>query len=79
MDIQNIFIIMGRGWNKKQIVKELKEEGYKHNFFFGQGQDFGILEKNILLADECWCFGNCDGYDMFEYAKRKNLDIWRMG
>lgn len=70
---------MARGWNKAQIVSEIEEEAYNHNFFFGQGQEFDILEKNILLADEVWVFGNADGYDMYEYAKRKGLDIWQMG
>ena len=79
VDIQNVFIIIGRKWNKDKIVKELKDEGYKHNFFFGQGQEFGILEKNILLCDEVWCFGDAEQYEMYEYAKKIAKDIWQMG
>lgn len=78
MDITNVFIVMGRGWNKARIVSEIEVEGYKHNFFFGQGQEFGVLEKNILLANEVWVFGDASGYDMYEYAKTKGLDIWQM-
>ncbi len=79
MDIQNVFIIIGKGWNKRKIVDELKMEGYKHNFFFCDGQSFEAAEKNILLTNEVWCFGECDRMYWYQYAKDKGLSIWLMG
>lgn len=78
MDLINVFIIIGRGYNKQKIVNEIREEGYKHNFFFGQGQDFNILKDKMDFCNECWHFGDASGYDMYEYAKKVGKDIWDM-
>lgn len=79
MDVSNVFIIFGIGWNKHKVVHELKSEGYKHNFFFAQGQDYDILVKELSKSDEVWTFGDCVGQPMYGYAKKINSDIWKMG
>ena len=78
MDISNVFIICGQGWNKPKVVKEIELEGYKHNFFFSQGQDWDVLEREIKKASEVWVFGDATGYEMYNYAKKENFDIWQM-
>lgn len=70
---------MGHGWNKDRIVKEIKDEGYEHNFFFGQGQEYDFLTSKVDFADEVWCFGDCVGYEMYDYAKSTGCDLWVMG
>lgn len=79
MDLINVFIIIGRGYNKQKIVNEIREEGYKHNFFFGQNQDWSDLVNRIHFADEVWHFGECSEYDTYKFAKKIGKDIWRMG
>lgn len=79
MDILNIFVIAGQGWSKPKIIADIEGEGYKHNFFFSQGQDWDILEREIKKADEIWCWGHCEGYQMYEYAKIHSMDLWKMG
>lgn len=78
MDISNVFIICGQGWGKYKVVSEIELEGYKHNFFFSQGQDWDVLEREMGKADEVWVFGDARGYEMYEYAKRENKDLWQM-
>lgn len=78
MDTINVFVIIGRGYTKQMIIKDIQEEGYKHNFFFGQGQEWDVLEKNMLMANEVWAFGDCSEFDTYEYAKEKGLDLWQM-
>lgn len=79
MDITNVFIIIGRGWSKQKIVNELREEGYKHNFFFGQNQDWEILQQRLDYSQEVWYFGYCEEYETYKYARKMGYDLWKMG
>lgn len=79
MDMINVYIIIGRGFNKAKIVNEIEEEGYNHNFFFEQGQEWDVLTNNMHIADEIWVFGDATEYDTYRYAKTKGMDIWQMG
>lgn len=79
MNIQNVFVIIGEGWTREAIIKEIEEEGYLHNFFFGAGDDMDVLAKNMSFAHEVWCFGNCDGLMTYEHARDQGYDIWKMG
>lgn len=79
MDIQNIFILIGIGWTKDEIVEDLKGEGYDHNFYFVEDQPLDELTKNVTYANEVWCFGDCSNIEMYDYARDNGLDIWVMG
>ena len=79
MDIKNVVIIIGRKYTKHKIIQEIREEGYKHNFFFAQGQEWDILVKHLDMANEIWVFGDATGFETHTYAKKVNLDIWQMG
>lgn len=80
MDINNIFVIYNpTQYTKDEIIKDLKEEGYFHNFCFSKIEyDRKYLENNLNKADEVWCFGNCEKLLDYSVAKRKGLDIWQM-
>lgn len=79
MDIMNVYVIIGRGFTKSKIVGEIREEGYKHNFYFSQGQEWEDLVQAMKLASEVWVFGDATEYEDYEYAKRNGKDIWKMG
>lgn len=79
MDIIEVFIIIGRGWTKSKVIQDLRGEGYKHYFFFIEGYDDDILEKNMNRATEVWTFGDCIGYNTFKLAQSRGKDIWKMG
>lgn len=81
MDIKNVFIIYNPvEFTKNQIIVDLKEEGYSHNFCFSKIEfDRKYLESNLKIADEVWCFGFCEKLLDYSVAKRKGLDIWQMG
>ena len=79
MDVTNVAIIMGRGWNKQKIVDEIELEGWKHNFFFCQNQEWDFVKAKLDFADECWVFGDASGYDTYNYVKKERFDIiWQM-
>ena len=79
MDLNNIYVIIGRKFTKKKIVDEIQSEGYKHNFYFSQGQEMSELIKAMDIASEIWVFGDASEYEDYEYAKRNGKDIWKMG
>lgn len=74
----NVYIIIGTGYDKERVVNEIQEEGYKDNFFFGQGKTYEVKEKNMKLADEVWCFNDCRGMEDLLLAKHMGKDIWQM-
>lgn len=82
MDIINVYVIADiRKFTKDDIVRNIQEEGYKHNFFFGntlsaKAED---IAPNMTKADEVWCFGDVEGLYEYGYAKSVGKDIWRMG
>lgn len=75
----NIYIIIGKGYNKDRVVRELKEEGYPHNFFFGNITDVEYKEVYLETADEVWTFGDCTGIYDYEEAIELGSDLWNMG
>ena len=79
MDVRNIYIIIGRKFTKDKIVREVQEEGYNHNFYFSQGQEWVDLIKAMTISDEIWVFGDASEYEDYEYAKSNGMDIWKMG
>lgn len=79
IEVQNVFIIPGKCWNRNRVVESLKGEGYKHNFYIGDLKKPNEFQKHMELADEVWTMGECSDNLMYKYAKEHNLDIWTMG
>ena len=77
--MNNVYVIFGRQFSIDEIKQELMEEGYSHNFFFGHGKDYDEKMKGLEVADEVWTFGDVKGYEDYEMALVRNLDIWVMG
>lgn len=75
----NVFIIMGKEWNRARVVADLKDEGYNHNFYIGDIRKPNEFQKHMDIADEVWYFGNCEDNIMLMYAKRNGFDCWEMG
>lgn len=75
----NVFIIMGKEWNRNRVVADLQGEGYKHNFYIGDQNKPNEFQKHMKIADEVWCFSDCSDNIMYLYAKKHNMDLWQMG
>lgn len=79
MDIRNVVIIFeALRFTKDDIVKDIQEEGYKHNFFFANCDDVVKSKVALELADEVWIFGDCKDIVYFKQAKELGKDIWVM-
>ena len=79
MDTDNVFVIIGNGFKKIDVIREIKDEGYNHNFYFADSDNFSEMIKQLNISDETWCFGDCDGLAIYKYADRNGIDFWRMG
>lgn len=77
--MKNVFVIIGEGWTRQDIIKVIKDEGYKDNFYFGQNSNIDESKKEMKKAEECWCFGKCSDLELFKYAQENGEDIWIMG
>ena len=66
-------------YNREKVVSELKSEKYKHSFFISTDQDIKIKHKCMDLANEVWCFGDCEKMYDYKLAKKKGKDTWQMG
>lgn len=79
MDIRNVYIIFNsKELTKEQVVRELQEEGYNHNFFFGNIRNMVIAHEYLKQSDEVWCFGKCDDIEDYMRARELGKDIWQM-
>lgn len=80
LDIKNILVIVDAlRFTKDQIVREIKDEGYKHNFLFANFNDFKEVEKLISSVDEVWTWGNVEDNAFYKMSKKIGADIWTMG
>lgn len=80
MDIRNVYVIIDhKEFTKDKVVQELKEEGYKHNFFFGNAPFREDFRNYMYKCDEVWVFGNCNGMEDYNFAKIIGKDLWQMG
>lgn len=80
MDLKKVFVIINEAqFTKHEVMKQLKEENYDFDFYFGRigYQDFADLE--LAHAEEVWCFGECKDMKEFKMAKELGKDIWVMG
>lgn len=79
MDILDVIVIFDKSkYSKEDIVEELKQEGFRHNFYFYRGE-YDMDVKILSQADEVWQFGECVGEPLIHYAKGMGKEIWRMG
>ena len=78
--MSNVYIIFSRSWTLEEIKRELQEEGYTHNFFFGRtAKTYEDKIKAMEIANEVWIFGDVNGIEDFSLAKSMKKDIWVMG
>lgn len=79
MEIRKIYVIIDLNkYSKDDVVKDIKEEGYKHDFYFGNVDKNSFSASCLEEADEVWCFGNCEGINDYLMAKMLGKDIWVM-
>lgn len=75
-----IYVIFNpRKFKREDIIVDLKSERYPHRFFIAERQPVDKKRKGISLADEVWCFGNCEQMHDYQLAKEMGKDIWQMG
>lgn len=82
MEVRNIYCILDLGEIKKDlVVKDLEQDGYKHNFLFGNTGTLELEDKveYINQSDEVWCFGDCSDTEDLMLARELGKDIWQMG
>lgn len=80
MEIRNVYVIVGLGYTREKVEKELKEEKYSHNFCFGHVRMNPISARERMKeANEVWCFGMVDYSPDYKVAKEMRKDIWKMG
>lgn len=80
MDIKNVYVIYDpQKYSKNDIVKDIQEECYKHNFFFGNDViNLDLIKSHLTTADEVWCFGKCENILDYKIAKEMGCDLWQM-
>lgn len=79
MDIMNVYVVIDENkFTKEDVVKDLKEEGYKHNFIFSTDILVNDVVKYMNQCHEIWLFGNCK--EMYEnmVAEESRFSIWQM-
>ena len=77
--IRDVYVIVGKGFDKETIVDEIKKEGYEHNFCFSDSTAFNGMDLPLVISEEVWTFGNCENKDDYKLAKDLGKDIWVMG
>jgi hypothetical protein len=65
-------------FTKEDVIKDIKEEGYKHQFFFANFNDATKARVALADSDEVWCFGDCQDIVYYKIAKERGSDIWQM-
>lgn len=79
MDVKNIVVLNNASLNKEDIIVDLKNEGYRHNFCFASWVDTHYGASAIEHADEVWTFGDCTDTFLYRHAMEVGADIWNMG
>jgi len=75
-----VYVIFDKNmYSKEDIVKIIKEEGYKHDFYFGNLGQHEFADCYLNEADEVWLFGNCNDIPDYQLAIQIGSDCWRMG
>lgn len=79
MDLKKVFVIIDlNSFTKEQVIEDLKEEGYRYDFFFGNLKDAHMTKDLIQSCEEVWCFGECEKTIDYLIARELGSDIWQM-
>lgn len=79
MEMIKVYVVYNfADYNKEDVVKEIQEEGYKHNFVFGANVPIEDKEKYIKLCNEVWIWGDCNTYPDVKIAENVGADRWQM-
>lgn len=78
MDLNVVVIIDTDRFTKDDVVKDIKEEGYRHNFFFANFHEVEKAKFAIEHAEEVWTWGDCSDQLYYKYAREVGSDIWDM-
>jgi hypothetical protein len=80
MDIMDIYVIYDKTkFTKDDIKEDLMDEGYAHNFCFGNIKEQKECYSALNNADEVWLFGDVYETEDYDLALKFNKDIWVMG
>ena len=79
MDIRDVYVIIGKGYNIEKVREELQLENYKHNFAFGELLTDEQKTIAMIQSDEVWVFGNVVANKEYNLALINSKDIWVMG
>lgn len=78
--VSNVYIIFNKlEMTESDVRNILEDEGYKHNFHFGDIQGNSKSISALEHCDEVWTFKDCRNIPDYIKAVELNLDIWRMG
>lgn len=72
-DDKKVYIIFTEDYPLEKVKKELQEECYPYNFYFGRDSAY------IRYCEEVWCFGDVTNEADFTLAKELGSSIWVMG
>ena len=82
MDIIDVYVIYDKKkYKREDIIKDLREEGYTHNFFISELISGSVAPEHFSAmknADEVWLFGDCDQYQDYKLARELGKDVWIM-
>lgn len=80
MDTRRIFVIFdSEKYTKEDIVKDIKEEGYTHFFYFSSVNRNQAMESSYMRSsDEVWFFGDCRNEPDYKLARHLGKDCWQM-
>lgn len=63
----------------EEVILDIKEEGYKHLFYFAKPLPSLIRLEYLEASDEIWCFGDCTDISDYKMAVEEGKEIWIMG
>jgi hypothetical protein len=72
-----VLIIHDNDFSKAQILEDMHEEGFLHEFLFVE--DALDLVDAIREADEVWTFGEARNFVEAVTARQMRKDVWEMG
>jgi hypothetical protein len=72
-----VLIIHSLAFTKPQILDDLREEEFKHEFLFVQDSEDST--KALLECDEVWTFGDLGNTPIILEALDMGCDLWKMG
>jgi len=78
--VDKVYIIYNDSkFSKDNIIYDIKQEGYKHFFFFPKDREKEFNLEFLKSSKEVWVFGECEDMPDYKLAVELGLDIWRMG